>query len=304
MSSNRRNETGLSRREMLKMAAVGAAALAGAPSLLEAAKEPPKPKQIKIALQLYSVRGDCRKDFEKTLEQVAKMGYEGVEFAGYYKYGSKGKELRKLLDSLNLKAAGTHVGFNTFGGKDVQKAIDFHKEIGCKYLICPGDGRFCHPERSKELADGFNKAAAKLKSHGLMCGYHNHSREFKKAQGEKTWWDLFAERTIKDVVLQQDVGWSTSAGADPVVYVRRYPERSGILHFKTHVSKTPKGQTPIIGKDSVKWRPLIAACSEVGGTEWFTVEQERYVKGKTPLECSEMSLKALLAILKETGLRK
>ena len=42
----------------------------------------------------------------------------------------------------------------------------------------------------------------------------------------------------------------------------------------------------------------------MGGTEWFTIEQERYVKGKSPLECSEMSLKGLLAILKEMGLRK
>jgi len=55
-------------------------------------------------------------DFDKTVEQVAKMGYEGVEFAGYYKYGRDAKGLHKLLDSLGLQAAATHVGFNTFGG--------------------------------------------------------------------------------------------------------------------------------------------------------------------------------------------
>jgi hypothetical protein len=57
----------------------------------------------------------------------------------------------------------------------------------------------------------------------MYCGYHNHSREMKKAAGEttKSWFDLFAERTTQDVVLQQDVGWTVSAGADPAAFIRR-----------------------------------------------------------------------------------
>ena len=291
---------GCSRREMLKATAVGAAVVAGGAGLLQARSEPSPVKKIKISLQLYSVRGDCGKDFDKTLDAVAKMGYEGVEFAGYHSYGGKPAELRKKLDSLGLKAAATHVGFNTFGGSNVTKAIDFHKAIGCKYLVCPGDGRFTNKDRSKELADGFNKAAANLKPHGLACGYHNHSREMGQAEGDKTWWDLFAERTTKDVVLQQDVGWTAHAGKDPEVYVRKYPGRSQVVHFKTHVARGTD-QLPIIGQDAVKWKPLITACYDVGGTEWFTIEQERYVKGKSPLVCSEMSLAGLKAILKEMG---
>ena len=97
------------------------------------------------------------------------------------------------------------------------------------------------------------------------------------------------------------MGWTANAGKDPALYVRRYPGRSLVVHFKTHVARGAAGQTPIIGRDAVKWKPLIAACHEVGGTEWFTVEQERYVKGKSPLECSEMSLAGLKTILKEMG---
>lgn len=50
---------------------------------------------IPTAVQLYSVRGDCGKDFDAALEQVAKIGFGGVEFAGYYNYEGKPKELRK-----------------------------------------------------------------------------------------------------------------------------------------------------------------------------------------------------------------
>jgi sugar phosphate isomerase/epimerase len=299
-----------SRRDALKLTAVGAAVLAGGSQLAQAhcgscgpvgakgVKVKPV-KTAKISLQLYSVRGSCRKDFDGVLGKVAKMGYQGVEFAGYNKYGGKPEELKKKLDSLGLIAAGTHIGARSFTDpKNIQKTIDFHKTIGCKYLCCPGDGAFCHPERSKKLADDFNKAAEALKKVGLACGYHNHSGEMKVAAGEKTksWFDLFAERTSHDVVLQQDVGWTVHAGADPVAYIRRYPGRFQIQHFKPALIKG-KGTQPIIGQDSVPWKEVIQASYEVGSAEWFTIEQERYIKGKSDLECSEMSLAGLKKIM-------
>lgn len=35
-----------------------------------------------IGLQLYTLRDACKDDFLGTIEQVARMGYAGVEFAG------------------------------------------------------------------------------------------------------------------------------------------------------------------------------------------------------------------------------
>ena len=37
----------------------------------------------KFSLQLYSLRKETEKDFKGAIEKVAKMGYTGVEFAGY-----------------------------------------------------------------------------------------------------------------------------------------------------------------------------------------------------------------------------
>ena len=54
---------------------------------------------------------------------------------------------------------------------------------------------------------------------------------------------------------------------------------------------------PILGEDSVQWRPIFKACVEVGGTEWYTIEQEKYLKGKSPMDCVEMSLAGLKQIL-------
>jgi sugar phosphate isomerase/epimerase len=290
---------GWTRREALGAGALGAMAWA----IPRNAASAPAAGKIPIALQLYSVRGDFDKDADAAMAQVAKMGFAGVEFAGYgSKYGGKAAELKKKLDALGLKAAGTHIGAVSLRGNALKGTIEFHQAIGCKFLIVPSDGAFNHPEKSKELAETFNKAAEALKPHGLYCGYHNHTGEFNK-DGDKTYWELFAERTSKDVVLQQDIGWSTTAGQDPAALIRQYPGRTKITHFKPAVVGADKGagKKSIIGQDSVKWAEVIAACAEVGGTEWITIEQESYPDGKSPMACSQLSLEGLKKILAGMG---
>ncbi|HYW80936.1 MAG TPA: sugar phosphate isomerase/epimerase, partial [Thermoguttaceae bacterium] len=271
---HREHPTTLSRRHMLKATAAAGAMAVGLPGARALAKAA-VPKTFGISLQLYSVRGDCGKDIDAVFEQVAKMGFDAVEFAGYHKYSGDAKALRGQLDAQGLKVAGTHIGTGLLSPEALPKTIEFHKTIGCKYLVVPGDGRFTKPDESKELAEIFNKAAEILKKEDMKCGYHNHTHEFSK-DGDKTYWELFAERTCDDVILQQDVGWSTVAGQDPPALIRKYPGRSQIIHCKPSMVSGDKGR-PIIGEDSVKWEPIFEACREAGGTEWLTIEQEAYL---------------------------
>ena len=92
--------------------------------------------QIPIGLQLYSVREDCQKDLPGVLKEVARMGYAGVEFAGYYGYSAT--DLRKMLDDLGLKCCGTHTGLPTLLGEELPKTIEFNQTLGNKFLIVPG----------------------------------------------------------------------------------------------------------------------------------------------------------------------
>ena len=136
-----------------------------------------------------------------------------------------------------------------------------------------------------------------LKPLGMACGFHNHTGEFKK-DGDKTYWDLFAERTTKDVILQQDCGWTMAAGFDPAAYIRKYPGRTRTTHFKPTVREGDAGKKAIFGQDSVDWKSVYEACASVGGTEWIVLEQETYPDGKTPMDCTRESyagVKALLA---------
>ena len=280
----------LSRRGFVKTSLIAATALGMKPSLWARGASHPR-----ISVQLFSVRDDCAKDFDAALAQVAKMGFAGVEFAGYHKYSGKAKELRKKLDELKLAVAGTHIGTGSFRGDELKRTIEFHQILGCRFLMVPGDGDFTDPEKSKALAETFNKTAEVLKPYGMYCGYHNHTHEFTKV-GDTTYWDLFAQRTSKDVVLQQDCGWSAAAGYNPAELVRRYPGRTKITHFKPMVAKDQPGRKPILGQDSVDWAAVLAACREAGGTEWVTVEQESYPDGKSPMECTALSLAGLKKI--------
>lgn len=252
--------------------------------------------RLPVALQLYSIRNHCAENFDASLEQVAAMGFQGVEFAGYYDYATRPADLRKRLDSLGLKAAGTHIRLNAMTGDALKATIEFHQAIGCRFLIVPMDAAFWDPEKSKPLADTFNQIAATLKPLGMACGYHNHVNEFR-TDGGKTFWDLFAERTTADVILQQDCGWTMAAGHDPAAYILKYPGRTKSAHFKPTVREGETDKKPILGQDSVDWPSVIAACVSKGGTEWVVLEQEKYPDGKTPMECTRESFAGLKPLL-------
>ncbi|WP_369345665.1 sugar phosphate isomerase/epimerase family protein [Caldalkalibacillus mannanilyticus] len=63
--------------------------------------------QIPIALQMYTLRNESEQDFVGTLEKVAKLGFQGVELAGYH--GLTSAELKKVIDSLGLRIASSHI---------------------------------------------------------------------------------------------------------------------------------------------------------------------------------------------------
>lgn len=277
----------LTRRHFVKSSTLAAAAAAFQP-LLAATKG----QSIPICVQLYSVRGDCAKDFDGTLAAIAKLGFAGVEFAGYHNYKGRPKELRTRLDDLGLKAAATHIGTDNFRADKLQQTIEFHQEIGCRYLIVPMDGDFTKPDKSKALADLFNEAAAKLKPHEMACGYHNHKQEFEKV-GDSNHWEIFAGRTTKDVILQVDFGWTAAAKQNGPDLVKRHPGRMAVVHLKPTVVDKEAGKKAIFGQDSVDWPPILKALQEFGGTQWLTLEQEAYPDGKTPMECTALSFEAL-----------
>src|SRR6185436_17866440 len=202
------NATSISRREFLNTVAVTAVSASTLSTTLLAKDSP---KKIPIGLQLYSVRNECAKDLEGTVKAVGKMGYKGVEFAGYY--GRDAKTLRQLLDDSGLKCCGTHIQLDTLVGDKLAKTIEFNQVLGNKFLIVASLPPKYHKSKKtwEEAADSFSEVAEKIKPQGMRVGYHNHSIEFKPVDGELPW-DVFFNRANKDVVIQFDTGNAMEGG--------------------------------------------------------------------------------------------
>ena len=238
---------------------------AGLAGLLRAARG-----KIPIGVQLYSVRRLCASDLPGTLAGVAKLGYQGVEFAGYY--DRTAQELRKMLDDNGLKCCGTHIGIETLLGDNLPKTIAFNHTIGNRNLIVPG-----FPEKYRSSANAwhetaklYNEIAAKVKPEGMRVGYHNHSIEFQPLDGQVPW-DVFFGNTVKEVVMQLDIGHAVHAGGDPVAILKKYAGRAKTVHVKEF---SPTKRDALIGDGEVKWPEVLAACEKVGGTEWYIIEEE------------------------------
>lgn len=234
-----------------------------------------------IGLQLYSLRDETAKDFRGTVAKVAEMGYSGVEFAGYG--GLKPNEMAQLLKDNGLKAYSTHFGSIVKTEEEWDFEIEMALATGYKYLICPG-----HKVETRDdalgLAELLNKAADRLRPHGLSIGYHNHHREFVVKDGEILM-ETVLKNTMPEVVMQFDVYWVAYAGYDPLRYIRKYAGRQPLMHLKE--LGPDRKENVECGTGILDFEAIINAGKAVG-TQHFIVEQEGYTL--PPLESCKVSL--------------
>jgi len=243
--------------------------------------------RIPVALQLYSVREDCARDLSGTVAAVARMGYHGVEFAGYYERSAK--ELRKLLDDNGLRPAGAHIGIDVLLGDELPRTIAFHQELGNQFLVIPWvDPRKMQTRQAwADFGKRLSEIAEKLRPHGMHTGYHNHSHEFRPVEGEAPW-DTLAANSSPDVVMQLDIGNAMHGGADALAHLRRWADRALTIHLKEY-SRT--NDQALVGEGEVPWSEVFEVCEAAGKTEWYIVEQESYPY--SPLESVERCIRFL-----------
>lgn len=268
-----------SRREVLRLGALALATMA-MPSL--AGADEPK-KKIPIALELYTVRNLIPKDFPGTIETIGKLGYQGVEFAGYHGWDRKPEALRKLLDDNGLKCCGTHTGLDTVQGDNLKKTAELHTILGNKFLICPSFSANSAAEW-EEIAKKFNDISARAKEFGMLVGYHSHAGDFKKYDG-KTSWEIFFDNTRPEVVHQLDTGNTLEGGGDPLALIKKYPGRTKTTHIKEFGGPA----NAAVGEGTIDWKTLLEAYETVGGTEWYIVEYEH----DNPMEAAKRSIEYL-----------
>lgn len=266
------------------------AALASGPLALKLAG---RNKKLPVGLELYSVRKDLMKDESGTVQAVAKMGYECVEFYSvYYDWTPEhAKEVRKQLDGLGVKCYSTHNSAKSFSPEGIDKAIELNKILGAKYVVMASPGKVSSMDDWKKVAEKLNTADAKMKKAGLHSGYHNHIDEWKETGGTSPM-KVLADNTDKSVCLQLDIGHCVAAGADPVAWINSHPGRIKSMHVKDW--SPDKKFDLLIGEGVVKWKEVFQAAESKGGVEYYLVEQEG--GPYTEMEAADKSLVAFKSV--------
>ncbi|WP_346535483.1 sugar phosphate isomerase/epimerase [Micromonospora sp. DPT] len=228
--------------------AVSAASLTGA--LPAAATDESNGRLIPqghMGIQLYSVRDKISQlGFAAVFEELSRIGYREVEFAGYTQGGGAitPEQIRQLLDDNGLKAAGSHRGLNDFR-TNLEWELDVAETLGMPAL---GTAQAPTGDRTisgyQKAATEFNAWGAAAAARGIKLYQHNHTIEFSFAtdRPDVRLYDLFLELTDpRYVFLEMDILWAYGGarkypGFRPVDYVNAQPHRFPLFHVKDGVS--------------------------------------------------------------------
>ena len=276
------NADPLTRRDVLKLGGAAAASL-----LLPVPRATAAWKTVPIGTQLWCVRKQLAGDVPGTLKALGAMGYQAVELENAF--GKSGAEWKTHLDAAGLKACGFHHTLAELSGDKLAASVAFNLAIGNRNLII----RSLAPETYnsadllKKTADQVNEVSERLKPHKMRVGYHNHTKDFNRIDGE-FWWNRFADQTAKDVILQFDTGnASEMEGVTPQAFIQRNAGRTVSMHVKPFSKKDPNAY---LGKDELDWPAIMTAAENGGGIEWYIIEYEK--EGVPPLEALKANLEA------------
>ena len=264
--------------------------------------------RLPIALQLYSVRDELKKNFYGTLKKVKEMGYDGVELSGLD--GRDPIEVRRALNELGLLCPSSHA---PVAEQEENGAFARYAEAGVRFVAVPWMDYGTDNERLGENIDTVRRLAERAAKAGITLLYHNHDFEFRRVNGKAILDTLYDEIPAHLLQTQLDTCWVKFAGEDPVAYLKKYAGRAPLVHLKDFWSDGENGVAPydLIGKTSearkktnFEFRPIgygvqnipaIIQAADEAGVEWLIVEQDES-KCRPTLEAAKMSIEYLRSL--------
>jgi sugar phosphate isomerase/epimerase len=204
-------------------------------------------------------------------------------------WGMDHKEYKKYMDELGMKIISSHCNISdNFERKAAEAAA-----IGMKYLICPYKGPQKSIDGFKKFADEFNKSGEICKKNGIRFAYHNHDYSFKAIDGQMPQ-DVMMDNTDKELVdFEMDIYWVVAAGADPIAYFKKYPNRFRLCHVKDQIKTATDHESCHLGKGIIDFKSILKAGTDQG-LKYYIVEQEAFT-GTNPLESAEIDAAYLKA---------
>ncbi len=223
---------------------------------------------MKFAVQLYSVRDHIKtgEDMLNILSEVKKIGFDGVEFAGYF--GLSAKELKAKCDEVGLVPVGTHIGLDDFREDKLEATLEYSKELGLSYI---GVGGAPHStfEEANETGKVLGEANKIAEAKGMQTYYHNHTEEFADIKDGKTAMDIISENGC---YLELDTYWSFCAGINNKEYLAANKDKIKLIHIKDGIGEKPMA----LGEGENDLKNVVEGVKAIG-LEWVILENDEPV---------------------------
>jgi sugar phosphate isomerase/epimerase len=233
---------------------------------------------IPIGFQTFPIRDMLGKDFAGTLKTMAGFGYKLTEMCsptGYAQIGfgflsnMKTADIKSTITDAGLSCPSCHFGKSELAPDKLDKSIEFAHDLGLSQMIC---STFWLPKTATlkdyyDDADKLNKAAEKIKSAGMLTGFHNHDMEFAMLEGQLIY-DALMSRFDPSLIKMQFQTEVINLGYKAADYFKKYPGR----FISSHLSDwTTDKKEAAIGQGVIDWKEFFAAA-KTGGVKNFFVE--------------------------------
>src|ERR687897_1061527 len=211
-----------------------------------------------LSVQLYTLREALAADADKTLGELAELGFRLVEPFGLPQSAAS---LRDGLAHYAISAPTAHGGFLD---ADLDAVFSAAADLGVQTVVQPSvdPARWQQADDVAAIADGLNQAAVTAARHGVRVGYHNHHFELESKIDGRHALEVLADQLAPQVVLEVDTYWAYAGGADVPALLARLGDRVVALHIKDGDGSLDTSKQVPVGSGVLPVWDIIAAAPE------------------------------------------
>lgn len=272
----------ISRRSFLSNSALGSLGVIAGSSFMSPSVSYSRLNNIGLIVNV--IEAELKKDWKATLRTVAEIGYDTLEFGGFY--GDSRQQFRKFMKEIGLKplSAGSSLG-QMKKEDELNKMIDDALYLEKKYLVCywpwMDSGNNKKLDDFKKAAEELNKLGEQVNKSGLRLAFHNHDKEFVSVEGYKWGYEVFLKETDPSkVAMLLDLYWITKGGGDPIQLLQQYPNRFELFHVKD-MDKTSERSFTCPGYGIIDFKAIFAEAKKAG-VKHYIVEIDNT---PNPMQC-------------------
>lgn len=219
-----------------------------------------------ISVQLYSLREASARDFDAVLEELATIGYLGVE--PFNLYGKTPREFRTQVEGLGMTVSSSHTPWANRA--PLEEVVETLGELGLNRAISgfnPDD--FKDMDSVRRTADSCLTLIDALKPSGIELALHNHWWEFVLIDDRPAYHHF--QELVPTVQFELDTYWAANFGAcNPADELARVAGRVPLVHIKD--GPLLEGQANVAVGSGVMDIPAVLNAADSETLEWIIVE--------------------------------